>query len=81
VLNVGTGRATTVSALAEAVAAALGAPLERSFGPPRPGDAAHSWADIGVSERLLGYRPQIALADGLRRTAETLIDAPVSSLT
>jgi len=32
-----------------------------------------SWADLSKSQRVLGYTPEIALADGLRRTVEYLL--------
>jgi nucleoside-diphosphate-sugar epimerase len=40
--------------------------------PPRAGDIRDSWADLGKAERLLGYRPQIDLEEGLRRTVDFL---------
>jgi UDP-glucose 4-epimerase len=54
VLNLGTGRAITINALAEAVGRAYGikAPLER--GEPRTGDVRHSRADISAAMSLLG---------------------------
>jgi len=35
---------------------------------PRPGDIPHSVADISRAEEMLGYRPEIDFAEGLRRT-------------
>ena len=37
---------------------------------PRPGDLPFSRADIGKSERLLGYRPEVRVMQGLQRTIE-----------
>ena len=42
----------------------------RSYGPARPGDVRHSLADIRLARKLLGYRPTVDLATGLRRTVE-----------
>ena len=36
--------------------------------PPREGDVQRSVLDVSRAERELGWRPEIALADGLRRT-------------
>jgi UDP-N-acetylglucosamine 4-epimerase len=33
----------------------------------RPGDVRFSQADIGEAKRLLGYRPQLQLSEGLAR--------------
>ena len=38
-----------------------------------PGDLRDSWADLSKSKRVLGYAPEIALADGLRRTVDSLL--------
>lgn len=40
--------------------------IEPVHGPNRPGDIPHSLADIGKAERLLGYRPQFSVKEGLK---------------
>jgi UDP-glucose 4-epimerase len=40
------------------------------FGPPRPGDIKHSSADQRKAEEALGYRPNIALEQGLQHTVQ-----------
>jgi UDP-glucose 4-epimerase len=37
---------------------------------PRPGDVRHSWADITVSEKVLGYNTLVSLEEGLRKTVD-----------
>lgn len=73
VFNIGTGRATTLSELYDAICAALsqrGVPVPDE-GPDRhawrSGDLLHSCADISLASRLFNYRPEIDLAEGLRR--------------
>jgi UDP-N-acetylglucosamine/UDP-N-acetyl-alpha-D-glucosaminouronate 4-epimerase len=73
ILNVATGVSVTVNALSEAIGALLGKPVEKTYEPARDGDVQKSWADIAAAERLLGYRPQVDFADGLRRTADYLL--------
>ncbi|MBS4727720.1 GDP-mannose 4,6-dehydratase [Mycobacterium sp. SM1] len=68
--NIGTGVATSDRKLHSAVAAAVGAPDEPEFHPPRLGDLRHSCLDITLAERVLGWRPQVQLAEGIRRTVE-----------
>ena len=52
----------------------LGKPVERRYLPPRPGDLRNSWADVSEARRLLGFEPQVGLEEGLRRTADFLLD-------
>ncbi len=40
------------------------------YGPPRKGDIAHSLADISRAVKLLGYVPEIDVAEGLKRTVD-----------
>ena len=68
--NVGTGVETSDRQLHSAVAAAVGAPDDPEFHPPRLGDLKRSCLDIGLAERVLGWRPQVALDEGIRRTVE-----------
>ncbi len=74
IFNISGGAPTTVNALAEAVGRLLGKPVERRYLPPRPGDLRNSWADVSEARRLLGFEPQIELEEGLRRTADFLLD-------
>ena len=74
IFNISGGAPTTVNALAEAVGRLLGKPIERRYLPPRPGDLRNSWADVSEARRLLGFEPQIELEEGLRRTADFLLD-------
>jgi UDP-glucose 4-epimerase len=70
VFNVGTGSAVTISALWEAIAALAGERLSPEHGPPRPGDVPHSVAAVELAREGLGFRPQVSLAEGLRRTLD-----------
>jgi len=56
--------------LHSAVAAAVGAPDDPEFDPPRLGDLKRSCLDIGLAERVLGWRPQVRLDDGVARTVD-----------
>lgn len=67
--NVGTGRAVRILDLADLIEAAFDRPLERSFGPRRPGDV----SDSNISARRLrglGWRPTISLQTGIRGLVE-----------
>jgi UDP-glucose 4-epimerase len=73
VLNVATGRATTVNELADAIGAMLGLPIEREAYPERTGDVRDSWADVMRTRELLGWEPRVALDEGLRLAADAFL--------
>lgn len=66
IVNIGSGRATTVRALADAVAAQLSEPFEVKDGPRRPGDTVGCRADVSLARDLLGWEPQARLEDAVR---------------
>jgi UDP-glucose 4-epimerase len=66
--NIATGVETSDRQLHTALAAAAGAPDDPQFAPPRLGDLQRSCLDIGQADHALGWRPQIQLDEGLRRT-------------
>jgi UDP-glucose 4-epimerase len=73
VLNVATGRPTTVNELAETIGALLGRSVGRDDQPERTGDVRDSWADVTRARELLGWEPRIGLEEGLRLAAEFLL--------
>ena len=65
--NVGTGRATTVAAVAAGLARALGARVEPEVtGRFRAGDVRHCAADVTAIARALGFEPRVGLEEGMR---------------
>lgn len=66
VLNLCTGRATSVLDLARAVGAAAGRALPLRHGPRRAGDIRASVGDPSRAAALLGWRARVGLEDGLR---------------
>ena len=73
IFNVAAGSPASVNTIADTIGEILGKPIERTHLPSRAGDIRDSWADLSKSQRVLGYAPEIALADGLRRTVEYLL--------
>jgi dTDP-L-rhamnose 4-epimerase len=74
VMNVGSGRSITIAEVAAAMAKALGiddlpAEITHKY---RVGDIRHCFADIGLAGELLGYAPQVELADGLTELVDWL---------
>jgi UDP-glucose 4-epimerase len=74
IFNVSGGAPTSVNALADAIGRMLDKPVERKYLPARPGDLRNSWADVSEARNLLGFEPTVDLDDGLRRTADFLLD-------
>jgi nucleoside-diphosphate-sugar epimerase len=72
VLNVATGKATSVDELADRIGGVLGLPVRKEYLAERAGDVYASWADIGAARRLLGYEPTVSLEQGLRLAADAL---------
>jgi UDP-glucose 4-epimerase len=68
--NVGTGVETSVRQLHSLVAAAAGAPDEPEFHPPRLGELKRSSLDISRAKQVLGWAPQVAIAEGVAKTVE-----------
>jgi len=72
VINVAGGRRISLNELLAALQQITGTKVPAIHGPSRVGDVRHSLADIGRARSLLGFEPQVSLADGLRRTVESL---------
>jgi nucleoside-diphosphate-sugar epimerase len=68
VYNVACGQRTNLLELVGTLNKILGTELPPAFGPPRPGDILHSWADISKAAVAFGYRAEISFEEGLRRT-------------
>ena len=69
IFQAGTGRETTVNALAEAIGVATGRPLEIRRGPDREGDIRRNVSRVDKAASRLGYRAAVGLEEGLTRTA------------
>jgi UDP-glucose 4-epimerase len=68
VINLGTGQGTTVRELITAFESVTGAPLLVEVAPPRPGDNAGAFTRTEKAERLLGWRPELSLEQGIADT-------------
>lgn len=69
VLNVGTGRPTSLLELLALLRRELRDVEPEILGRFREGDVRTCYADISRSEKLLGYRPQVGLEEGIRSLA------------
>lgn len=71
ILNIGTGKPTTILDLAEEVIEACGkaGQIKPEFASPRD-DIRHRFPDVVKMQRLLNFRPEVSLKEGLRKTIE-----------
>ncbi|MBV9205807.1 MAG: UDP-glucose 4-epimerase GalE [Actinobacteria bacterium] len=70
VINLGTGTGTTVRELLAAFNRVAGRPVEARQAGRRPGDVAGACTRIGRAERLLGWRPQYDITEGIRHSLQ-----------
>jgi UDP-glucose 4-epimerase len=68
VINVGSGVETTIDSLVDEIERIVGKSLNRLYNREKSGGVQRLVADIGRAKELLGFRPRVSLADGLRRT-------------
>jgi UDP-glucose 4-epimerase len=71
ILNIATGRATTVEELADLVAGVIGKTPKKEYLPPRPVEVRDSWASTERARQLIGYEPRVGLEEGLRLVAQS----------
>jgi UDP-glucose 4-epimerase len=77
IFNVGTGVETSVGELYDAINDLTGAGRERVYGPAKPGEQQRSVLSYARAESVLGWTPQVSLADGLAQTVEWFRREPV----
>jgi UDP-glucuronate 4-epimerase len=67
VLNVAGGGSITVNGLIELLQTAVGRPVHTAQQPRQPGDVLQTGGTIELAGRLLGWRPQVTVPEGLAR--------------
>ncbi len=58
--NVGGGNPITINAVADFYS------KNRKYLPGRPGDPKNTWADITLTDKILGWRPKVKFKDGIK---------------
>ena len=66
--NVGSGEGRSLRQVVEAVEQACGVPIDIRYEPARAIDVPANVLDVSRASRVLGWRPAIPFAEGLRRT-------------
>lgn len=70
VYNIACGERTSLNGLVENINVILNTNLDPIYDKERPGDVAHSLADISLAGKYLGYTPKVYFEEGLKRTIE-----------
>jgi len=70
VINVATGKSISLNELFETMRRLIGADVKPIYAEARAGDVRDSLADLRLAKEILGYRPIVALEDGLRQTVD-----------
>jgi UDP-glucuronate 4-epimerase len=70
VINLGGDREVRLSAVIDEIARLLGKKPRIEYRPAHPADVPSTRADVSKAARLLGWRPEIAIEEGLRRAVE-----------
>jgi len=70
VFNIGGGSRVVLTEIIDTMEKIVGRPIRRNFVGAARGDARHTSADVSKAKEVLGYQPQVSLAEGLRREWE-----------
>jgi UDP-glucose 4-epimerase len=75
VVNFGSGRETSVNEIVQAIlAAADREDWTVEHGPERPGDVRRHRAGVTLARSLIGFEPEVAIADGIGRTVDWYLE-------
>jgi UDP-glucose 4-epimerase len=66
--NIGTGNGTNVLEIGRLLQHKAGSHVPIEFAPPRPGEQQESFVNADKAAELLGWSPQVTLAEGLAKT-------------
>jgi nucleoside-diphosphate-sugar epimerase len=70
IFNIGGGSRVVLAEVLDTMEDIVGQPIKRNHIEKAMGDARHTAADVSKAQKILGYQPQVALREGLRREWE-----------
>lgn len=69
-INLGNGNPVAVNDVIGMIEQSVGRPADVRRQERHPADPMMTWADIGRARRLLGWKPEVGIAEGIRRTVD-----------
>lgn len=81
IFNVGTGRETSVNELFRIINSLTGGAAEEVHAEGKPGEQQRSVLDISHAQRVLGWRPEMPLEEGLEHTVQWFRERLQTALT
>lgn len=72
VFNIGGGSRVSLNAVIDLIGTTLDRTPDVRYREPQKGDVMHTFADISLAARELGYAPKVGIEEGIRREAEWL---------
>jgi len=79
VYNIGGGSRISILELAKLIIRLTGSTSKIIFKEDMKGDAMHTWANIEKARRELGWKPEVAIVNGLKRYLESIAKIEVKS--
>jgi len=73
-VNIGTSIPTDVNELYQVIRAAMKSDIQAQNGPPRRGDLKANYLKVALAEKVLGWKPQVSLVEGIMKTYEYFRD-------
>lgn len=70
VMNIGSGNRISVNDLAKNLRVAIGSSSKINYAGAQRGDARHTFADVSLAKKLIGYEPNVSIEEGLKRFVE-----------
>ncbi len=67
VFNIGGGSRVVLTDVLATMEEVIGQPIRKNYVERAMGDARHTSADVSKAQRILGYQPQVSLAEGLTK--------------
>ena len=75
ILNIGSGRATSVNEIVDALRGVSEKSFEVKHMPPRHGEIGRFWCSIEHTSKALGWKPEIGLETGVARTLDWRLES------
>ena len=78
--HLGTGKETTILKLAEMVKSLFDKEIKISFAPKRKGEIRRNYSDISKAQKLIGFKPDVSLAEGVTQVYNWFIKKGVEEI-